>query len=103
MTTLPQTVPAGKFARMVVPYDSIMGIGGMLIHTPRGDVYYVIRGVPSDFGDAFALQREDSGESYLVELADEGCRCNCADSRYRNPGACKHVKAMRALRDAGKL
>lgn len=104
MSLIPQNLKAAprRHARMVIPYDSELGYGGLALTINGVTTCHHVRPVPSDLGDGLALEREDTGEVHVVELADEGCQCSCRSFRYGR-GSCKHLDAVRALRDAGRL
>jgi hypothetical protein len=65
---------------------------------------YRVEPIPSDFGRAFSVEKLGSqaqAEPYHVNLADQGHTCCCLGfNRY---GYCRHVSALIALCDAGKL
>ncbi len=48
---------------------------------------------------AFRLRKED-GTAYDVALTDHGAECSCPDFVFnrdgKDPGGCKHIKAMRS-------
>lgn len=79
--------------------------------TLKGDVrgYYRITRIPSDFGDAFFLEKvPDTGipvgaelESYHVNLDDTGSTCDCWS--FLKERSCKHTKACAALSDARRV
>lgn len=71
---------------------------------------YLVRRIPSDFGDAYTVKKllpvDDldgslAGERYDVNLSDEGSTCDCPG--HLRHSHCKHVDALIALRQAGKL
>ena len=67
--------------------------------------HYWVEPVAADFGTAFRLEKPSAAEgeeaTYDVLLSAEGDSCTCKGHTYG--GYCKHVDAVRALRQAGKL
>lgn len=90
-----------RTVRLILPLGP-SGLGAVSIATERGSWRYWMRLAPSELGEAYRLTREDSGETYLVELTPQGDTCNCPHARYRGQ-PCKHALALRALKVAGKL
>lgn len=105
MTALPAALkPAPRrHARLVAPYDRDLGYGGLALTVNGKTTCYHVRPIPSDLGDGFSLEREDTGEVHVVELSDEGCQCSCRAFRYGGTGSCKHLDSVRALRDHGRI
>jgi hypothetical protein len=67
-------------------------------------VYYFLRGLPSDYGEAFRLEKfsHQGGEVYDVNLCPDGDHCDCK-GHLRWGTSCKHIGALRTLKEAGKL
>jgi hypothetical protein len=65
--------------------------------------HYWLGAQPSDYGRAFRLERSglEGDSSYDVLLDAGGDSCTCKGHTYG--GYCKHVDALRALTQAGKL
>jgi|HubBroStandDraft_2_1064218.scaffolds.fasta_scaffold510287_2 hypothetical protein len=62
---------------------------------------YVMTALPSDWGTAYRLVNEESGEIYDVMLDGEDATCQCLGFlRHR---FCKHCRALRALVKEGAL
>jgi hypothetical protein len=67
---------------------------------------YFLRRVPSDFGEAFSLEKftsqgNEEQEVYHVLLEQDGFTCECKG--FLRWGHCKHVGAILKLKELGKL
>jgi hypothetical protein len=62
---------------------------------------YFVDAIPADFGRGFSVQKLGVYESYQVNLSDRpSCTCK-GHCRWGTP--CKHILALSALVNAGKL
>src|SRR5215831_18937731 len=82
----------------------------LTLHIAGKDSDYWLYLQPSNFGEAYRLQKieptEDApaelGEAYTVTFQDEfNQTCECRGFVHR--GNCKHIDSIKALRDAGRL
>jgi hypothetical protein len=67
---------------------------------------YFLRRVPSDFGEAFSLEKfasqgNEDGEVYHVLLEQDGFSCDCKG--HLRWGHCKHSGAILKLKELSKL
>lgn len=67
---------------------------------------YLLTPIPSDFGAGFHLVKGDNGdgsphEEYDVLLDGRESSCTCPGNTYK--GRCKHLDAIQALVNAGKI
>ncbi len=65
---------------------------------------YTLTPLPSDFGTAYRLGKataDGCSEEYDVLLAGRESSCTCKGNTFR--GHCKHVEALQALIQSGKL
>jgi hypothetical protein len=82
----------------------------LTLHVAGKETDYWLYVQPSDFGEAFRLEKliptEDGpaerGEVYHVCFEDQHNQaCECKG--YLRHGHCKHIDSLKALREAGKL
>src|SRR5262249_6051215 len=82
----------------------------LTLHVAGNETDYWLSLVPSDFGEAFKLEKliptndgpAERGEVYHVLLENEfNHTCECLG--FLRWGHCKHLDSIKALRDAGKL
>jgi hypothetical protein len=78
------------------------------VKAPRTDLFeYLVTSLAADFGRGFLLSRfrapgeEDQPETYQANV--DGPRSTCTCKGYLAHGHCKHVSALTALVQAGKL
>jgi hypothetical protein len=68
---------------------------------------YAVRALPSDFGEAFEIQKltapgpDDLATYHVLFENEQDCRCECKG--FLRWGRCKHVETIRELRAAGHL
>ena len=62
---------------------------------------YTVTVIPSDFGRGFQVTREDTGETYAVNLNRRQSSCECKG--FLKHGHCKHVDAPNVLVNLGRL
>jgi hypothetical protein len=96
-------VKVSRFARVLLrPVGRSAGVVRLTVG--REVAGYLIRLLPSDFGDCFRLSKVgvcgDVSE-YDVCLDNTGQTCECMG--FLRHGHCKHVAGLMALRNAGKL
>lgn len=67
--------------------------------------YYFLKSIPSDWGTAFQLEKQDDvglAEVYHVCLAGHDSTCDCKGfCYYQKP--CKHILGLQALTAAGRV
>lgn len=73
----------------------------------KPDDHYHVKGIPSDFGKGFTLEKMQEGNpltcepAYSVNIDGEASTCECKGFlRWHH---CRHVEALTALLEAGKL
>ena len=77
--------------------------GAIAIRVGMEATVYELAAVPVDFGEGFELTKPD-GEGYDVHLDASGHSCTCwSHVRWGHRRPCKHVAALLALRQRGKL
>lgn len=70
---------------------------------------YSVERVGSDWGDGFRLTKhvgaaDDECDAYHVNLSNEGHSCDCLGAlRHGHKTPCRHVAALRVLRDLGRI
>jgi hypothetical protein len=68
----------------------------------RTDTFrYTVASISSDFGKAFQVTREDTGETYAVNLNGRLSSCECKG--HLQWGHCKQVEGLQALVNLAKL
>jgi hypothetical protein len=81
--------------------------GALVIKQRRGHTSYSVEEAASDeYGRSFVVAKLNAGgsvaEAYVAQLGAHGSRrCDCLG--YRHNGECKHLAALAALVEAGRL
>jgi hypothetical protein len=84
----------------------VLSIGGGGLGLP---VYYYVRPVPVDFGEAgfevakFVTQQRGDGDEVYQVLLDGLLKSSCTCMGFERHGHCKHLDSVRELYAAGKL
>ena len=95
-------VKAERTIRLVRPVKN--GRGAFSITVGKEATVYDLAAVAVDYGEGFRLTKPD-GENYHVHLDDaSGHSCDCwSHIRWGHRRPCKHVAAVLALRQHGRL
>ena len=94
-----------KLARSARLGTEFNGVRAMLLTVGKLQTGYYLSRIPADFGEAFRMEKFacDGGDVYDVNLdaATGNHTCTCKGGTYH--GHCKHIDALKTLREAGKL
>jgi hypothetical protein len=101
------SVQPGRYARVEVPLSE-EGPAVVRIVTKNKKADYTVNPIPTDFGfAAYRVSEIDSQAEighYDVLLAGECSSCDCLGFlQWGHRGPCKHIGALTALREAGRL
>jgi hypothetical protein len=95
----PRVKPARSIRLELAPFGSNTGVVKITVGPESAN--YLLMPLPSDFGTAYRLLKDESGERYDVLLDGEGGSCECKGfARWHR---CKHRDGLLALRQAGRL
>jgi hypothetical protein len=96
-------VKSERKIRVAVPPSEVNPFSIVVITVGREEANYCVRPLPSDFGQAFEVEKifVPDGNTYHIRLDGEGGSCECKG--FLRWGHCRHVEGLQALRDAGKL
>jgi hypothetical protein len=79
------------------------GRAALVIVQGGAETTYAVERVPSDWGEAFALEKAD-GRVYHVLMSCDSPGCDCPDGTFRgHQRPCKHYAALAALRQHGRI
>ena len=96
----PRTKPERRIRLAVRPNDE--GKNGLVVITVGTQaVDYFLCRVPSDWGQAFSVEKIGGKELYHVHLDGDKRTCDCKG--HARWGHCKHADGLAALAQAGKL
>jgi hypothetical protein len=89
--------------RLAVPPSEVNPFAVVVITVGKEAASYRVQVIPSDFGDAFQVEKLDPAdpEVYHVNLSAEGRTCDCKGFCRWNH--CKHADGLAALRSRGLL
>ena len=98
-----RSVKPERKIRVAVPPSAVNPFSIVVITVGREEANYCVRPLPSDFGEAFEVEKifVPDGNTYHVNLDGEGGSCECKG--YLRWGHCRHVEGLKALRAAGQL
>src|SRR4051794_19537562 len=104
MTRVPTPTPTRKAkadSRGTVRLIAAPVPGGRLGELLINHKHYLVQHTPTGFRLCCKVDRQGDPVAYDLPATLESC--DCPDATYRpRAGGCKHVKALRALRAAGK-
>ncbi len=116
MATVPRSSRAHKprkpqprsIALVLAPFEGTPGV--VRIKVGALETEYLVQPIPADFGRAFTLTKvgSEEGEVYAVNLDGPKSQCGCKGfCRYGMAAGggtgCKHIAALQALVNVGKL
>jgi hypothetical protein len=75
----------------------------VVITVGQEETHYRVQAIPSDFGEAFAVEKIDDLDPavYHVNLSADGHTCDCKG--FTRWAHCKHADGLAALKREGKL
>lgn len=106
MLTVSDPAPAVKPGRaprtVAVLRPASPGVPALLRITEgkKADVY-AVEPIPADFGTAFAIQKEATGDVYHVNL--DGARSVCSCLGFLRWAKCRHIAVLAKLTSEGRL
>jgi hypothetical protein len=104
-TRTPRKVSTVRFG--LAPFEDDPGIIDITVDGKKAS--YFLSRVPSDFGEAFSLEKftthgNEEQEVYHVLLEQDGFQCECKGHlRWGHQTRCKHIGAILKLKELGKL
>jgi hypothetical protein len=112
MTTLASPAVPSKSNRTrptrVLRYDIMTAALTIMVTTGKRvvEATYSLERIGSDFGDGYKLTKHvghpgDECDIYHVNLSDEGSTCDCKGASRH--GHCKHIDAVRKIRELGMI
>jgi hypothetical protein len=96
----PRPGPARRVRLALKPFEGNPGV--VEIAVGKDAAAYFLSPVPADFGTGYRLEKLGDGETYHVNLA-AGDLHSCDCKGFLQWGHCKHVEALLALHQAGRL
>jgi hypothetical protein len=95
-----QRVKPKRFIRLLLPpFEGNPGVVRITVGKEATD--YLLTPLRSDFGTAYRLVKDESGEQYDVLLDGDGGSCTCKG--FCRWSRCKHRDGLLALRKASQL
>jgi hypothetical protein len=79
----------------VATVEITMSTSGQRIGSRTDTFRYVVEPIPADFGRGFQVTREDTSETYAVNLNGRQSTCECKG--HLQHGHCKHTAGLQAL------
>ena len=95
----PRVKPERRILLAVPPFEEEPGV--LQIRVGKEEANYFLTPIPSDFGNAYRVEKIGGTEVYDVNLADGHGTCECKGFLRWNH--CKHVDGLKALKTRGKL